>query len=195
MLYMSQTLNTILPDDTTPNDYHRLQGKNCPAINFDMFEYKKDWQTGRFIYAAICDYKHGKPHYGNDEHVSDQYDGIQVQRQLADDLHIPFFISITYLSEWCNPKCYFVIPANHIAVDWLIDHNLGAGLGVWMSLRQHAELLHDLRGLTFNPEEKITAEVRHSLRERIPNIEQYQKLADLPTQIHHYQLPRIYIRL
>lgn len=197
---MTTIENTFLRD-LLGSIFHHLAGIDTPTSDADCIEVEGGTMKDTFIeYCrlnnnkrkrfAIADYKRQcnainfkkKP-----QTVSMAYDGMQLQKELAEDLNLPFFVYCTYLSDEYNIKMYFILAMNTLAEDFFIDNKYDIN-GEWMTLKEHSIFQHQLRGKTFNPLEPIQEEHRMNAFINMPDC---LTLGDLPNIKAKYQKPFI----
>lgn len=128
------------------------------STNVDCFEYV--YIDGVLILVAMVDYKH------KGESLSTRHSAIQCQALIARKLALPFFFTITYLdpAEYDVPM-YYVIPVNQMATSKITQIE-----GQWMTVRQYALWLHEIRGI------------------RVPE-KDVEIIDKLPNTFKRYQLP------
>jgi hypothetical protein len=136
-------------------------------LDIDGLEFT--YRDGRIVWVAIIDDKHGVA-----EKLSLRYAPMQAQLQLADDLKVPHFITVSYLHE--EVPCYFVIGTNDRARVALKEFGCQSDRD-WFSVRRYSQLQHALRGLIWNAFEvdKHTGE----------------RLGELSDAVHPYKLPEM----
>jgi hypothetical protein len=133
---MASTHNTpFYGEAKIVSDIHYKLGSKLAMTNLDCLEYV--WRNGKRLRVALIDYKHpGKS-------LSTKYDPIQAQADLARDLNLPFFFTLTYLEPTDFPiPMYYVIPVNEMAAGKITNIN-----GKWMSVKEYALWLHKIRDI------------------------------------------------
>jgi hypothetical protein len=120
-----------------------------------------DYENGEPVVRAILDHKSG---YGKTKREL-VWSGMKAQIALANQLKVPFLMSIDFMYEEETP-CSFLIPSNQYAFDFFHKEKIplvkaGGYEGVWLSPYHWCWVLHRLRDKYPNPKCKIDPEGKH----------------------------------
>lgn len=181
--------------------YHRILGKCILYTDIDSLqteegsmdninlEYLNNYGKNKRV--AIFDYK--RQNAGKQQSVGMQYSAMQTQLELANDLNIPLFMVLTYLSEEYEHKMYYVIPINDIAKDFFKKRKIDC-CGMWQTLKTHSQFQHALRDIKWNQNERIPFKIRWNETLKLSDREEYL-LKELPNKVVKYPLPKMTLEI
>lgn len=181
--------------DHWPSKWQRCCGRQCYTIDEDelglddgsLEEVFMGFDKRKKVRFAI-DYKRINLNDVDKQSFSDSYWTVQSQAYVCDcqfKIPVPFFITLTYLSEEYLDKMYYVIPTNNTAKKLFKQYQKNLK-GEWMTPLKFSQFQHLLRDISWNGEEIIDSE--HTQAVGLPsNI----KLNQLPNKKTIYPLPKL----
>ena len=105
--------------DLLPSLLHRDLGQKLYCTDVDCIEYR--FENGKRKAVAIIDYKNPV----NSTKLDLTGETILFQRDLADQLNVPFFVVYTYLEEeFYDTNMMYLLPINDIAKKMFVDWNI-----------------------------------------------------------------------
>ena len=173
MTYRTDTLDS---EDSIQNKIHFILGKYMLATDIDFLEYH--YENNQIKLDAVCDYKHG-----NLERYL-QTPSLQAQLMVAEKLKLPAFLILYYLDlALYEVPMYYVDSLNDAASDYLRFSK-----GDWHTVLEFSQLLHKIRNLPFDPEERIP--LRDNSGYPYYNPWSATHLKELPNTKKKYPLPK-----
>lgn len=173
---------------------HRDLGNKCKMNNIDGIE--SHYQNDEKIIDFIVEWKSG---------VVQEYDAVLNQTReerrtrsqyddyikIATALQKPFFLFFHFLDNFRIAPMIYVVPACQLAMDnhYYLDKQPYRPHGEWMTPLRFSKWRHQMRGLTWNPNEPI--EEQHI----IFNNHKSKYLKDLYDIYHPYKEPHINLPL